>query len=419
MSTSYRAQYEQHRVFTLLRECETELEKTLSAKSPETANTLDRTQAIIEELGNRLNIANPFLVSTNSLNNLQSWLNEILGHLRNFNSNKSTAHLNQIPSYLDNIASQLASFPSTAKAGLIEGLADSIRKARKDVNDQARDYGKEVTEARDTAAAARKDLAEVKKRIDQETERTKSFLAGAQSQFEADLRRHSEERSKLLRELQQQFTEVRDDERKTLQAFLDEQRKLAHDSEKARQQLHLESRGQLAQRLKETNEFLTAEKKKVEELVHATAGASITAEFQLSSKTAAESAKPWRRLATVMLFLLVIAEGSIIGYQLYANKSFSWQESASRLSITVPFLLLAGYAATQAHRYHKIEDENRRIGAELSAVTPYLANIPDEARHQLLTQLAPKYFHGVREPSKEKSPIPSVASAMQSLTGKG
>ena len=80
---------------------------------------------------------------------------------------------------------------------------------------------------------------------------------------------------------------------------------------------------------------------------------------------------------------------------------FNWEVALFRLLVGLPFIGLAIYCARESSRHRSNEERNRRIELELTALEPYLYQLPPEKAKEIREKLTEKYFgNGGTELSK-------------------
>ena len=413
-SDPLRKQYEEHAVFARLREVGTALENVEKMELPDDASKayVGRIRFVLDEVSNRLEVASPYVVKIDVLNNLSSYWNEVNSQLNAYVTNKSAGHLSSANSQVDNVVANLPSLPIPHRPSIMEELGKSMRRAKT----EAISHAQEVAKSREATAAAQKDVDALRTRIDQEKDAFSKLQAKLQADFDADAKKRIEDHGKLLQAYEKELADSREHQRGEFQKFLDDQRANQQEEAKKRAEEAQKFEADLATRIKKTQVFLDEKRREVEEVVQATGSASMTGEFQNVGKTAAKSARLWRNLTAAALGVLCLVGIIVLGTELWLQKELKWEEVLARLNVTIPFLLFAGYAAAQARRYHRIEEDNKRVSVELSSIDPYLANLPKDVRDGLKAQLAPRYFQGIRNEKQTEADGLNVPSAVQSLS---
>lgn len=95
------------------------------------------------------------------------------------------------------------------------------------------------------------------------------------------------------------------------------------------------------------------------------------------------------------LFLMLVISG-LAGYMLYRavalDTAIEWKLLVTKVFTIATLLLPALYCARESEKHRKREWINRKFELELTAIDPYLANLPEEKRHALKEELAKKFF---------------------------
>ena len=74
------------------------------------------------------------------------------------------------------------------------------------------------------------------------------------------------------------------------------------------------------------------------------------------------------------------------------TNDFNWEVALFRLLVGVPFIGLAVYCARESSRHRTNEERNRRIELELTALEPYLYQLPQDKAREIREALTDKYF---------------------------
>lgn len=95
---------------------------------------------------------------------------------------------------------------------------------------------------------------------------------------------------------------------------------------------------------------------------------------------------------------IVLLAGFVL-FALYAfffpgADSLDWGRFTRRIVATTAFLVAAGFCALQAARHQAHERSNRRLQLAVTALDPYLANLPEEMRHVVKERMADHIFAG-------------------------
>lgn len=96
-------------------------------------------------------------------------------------------------------------------------------------------------------------------------------------------------------------------------------------------------------------------------------------------------------------------------------EQLSWERTLTRFGITVPLAALAAYAASQSRSHRDNERQARRTQLELAALDPYLALFPDEDKHALKKEIAPRLFGQPLPIGKGRDASPGVGQLIELL----
>jgi hypothetical protein len=97
------------------------------------------------------------------------------------------------------------------------------------------------------------------------------------------------------------------------------------------------------------------------------------------------------RLATIVVAL---AAALVLVFALFVDHSAagSWQQLLTRLLLSASFAGVAAYCGRESAAHRAVARDARARHLQLAALNPYLANMPEEDRMRLKSELAPGYF---------------------------
>lgn len=90
------------------------------------------------------------------------------------------------------------------------------------------------------------------------------------------------------------------------------------------------------------------------------------------------------------MILLVIA--SIYSFIHPLGDKSIWTEIAKRVCVAATFATVAGYASRQAKIHLDAERRYRKMELELTTLSPYLVELEDEKRKEILAKMVDQFF---------------------------
>jgi hypothetical protein len=109
-------------------------------------------------------------------------------------------------------------------------------------------------------------------------------------------------------------------------------------------------------------------------------------------QTADAEKKAANRLRWLAVGALALAVISSTAFALFHGDDFNWQVFASKSFISVPLLVLAGYAARESAKHRREEQYARKVELQLASIDSYLIELPDTERHRIKAKLADRFF---------------------------
>jgi hypothetical protein len=93
--------------------------------------------------------------------------------------------------------------------------------------------------------------------------------------------------------------------------------------------------------------------------------------------------------------LLVYSVQPMWAFHDITQQNLQWESVLIfRISLGLPWIGFAVYCARESSRHRTNEMRNRQIATELATIGPYLNNLPQDKKNQLLEKFAEKYFGG-------------------------
>ena len=135
--------------------------------------------------------------------------------------------------------------------------------------------------------------------------------------------------------------------------------------------------------------------------------------YQKTANEERSRAALWKGVASSSL-VLWITVGVVFFYFTY-DKDLTWATVARQTLISMPFILLAGFAALQVTRHQKNERRFRQAELELASIDPFLATLEDGERNQVKREFAVRYFGQLDADSKHDGASPKLLDLAGSL----
>jgi len=152
-------------------------------------------------------------------------------------------------------------------------------------------------------------------------------------------------------------------------------------------------------------EQVKTHKTEVEVLVGVIGNTGVTSGYLNTANSAQDSKVTWQRITVGAL--VVLAAGAVY---IFSKGAESWEALVSRVLTSLPIIILAAYAGSQADKYHQIEKRNRRLALELAAIGPYLASLPPDMQNKFRIDIGERSFghHDDTNKAPERSPATAL-----------
>lgn len=403
-----------HQVFTELAEIGKFLESANEACQQD-ATTIahwDRANAVVAHVRTVFNQTDPLLVVAGNLNNIASYLQQARAEISGFVSNKNAAHWNNAQTHFDNCLAQLAAIPRQSASGIedMREVAANYRTATAAYLNDLKVDGDEVAKEQ---ATLEKRISEATTEIAAQKQRLDTAIATFQQQF-SDAQQVRQNEFAAAEQSRVQAAAKAEHERQSSFDEAEEQR--AETSEKADSDVAkehaavIDSLNNGTKAIIDTMEGLKAHAQKLIGIITDTGMAH---GYQKTANEERSRSALWKGVAFSSL-VLWITVGVVFFYFTY-DKDLTWATVARQTLISMPFILLAGFAALQVTRHQKNERRFRQAELELASIDPFLATLDDGERNQVKREFAVRYFGQHEADSKHDGADPKLLDLAGSL----
>jgi len=165
---------------------------------------------------------------------------------------------------------------------------------------------------------------------------------------------------------------------------------------------------------------------KADELLGIIGNKGVTTNFKTVAEAETKQANKWRWFTAILFGLGLFAVGWNY-YRIQSNPEQFVDLVPSLLHFLSVFVIapIAWYTGRESARHRSNAEHARKMELELASVGPFIAALPEADRHQILSQLVPKYFGTVIpngesiEPLAIKAITEGVAVAVKGLKAGG
>jgi hypothetical protein len=360
---------------------------------------LERIRTTFDFLKDILERVDPWLVSENTMNNINSPIGQVLSELNNFNNDKNENRLNNIFSYLENLLVYLSQLIVPQSSEDIESVRQSVIKFRQSVGQHLGYVERDLT---DTATALRTNtekLNELSNSIDSQRNRIDSVVSEFQSQFSQAQNQRTEQFSNFLK-----IGEA--DVKGTIKSF-EQSFDLAiegYEKQVAIQQNTFESLIEdLKTKVQTELDQIHTMNKEAEKIVGIISMKGLAQGYQKIANDEGKKAF-WWNFGSLASMVAVIVFGVI--FLLMHKGTLDWTALISRIVLTGVGITLFTYCAKQATNHRNEERRNRKIELELASLDPYLKDLEEKEQKRVKQDLVSKYF-GVELPNSTTQQAPA------------
>lgn len=340
------------------------------------------------------------LTSMASLNNINSYCQQVFNELSHFRANKNPGHVANASAHADNIIPQLAGFAGSSTRITEDGL----KKIIDDLRTRSNSAIKTLVQEKDLLASQignfKKLIAEQEQKINEltaavETQKKEAVAVAAEvraeyNKTEAELR---SEFDNSLTSLKTGFTTMETSVKKSADEVLTELQR------------------------KETE---------AKRIVQVVGNVGVTGNYQNTAATEAKTANTLRWMTIGFFGAGVFIAVVVLIAHLFPNLSpvqivagNPW-ELALRLLTALAIATPAFYTARESARHRTNSDRAKQRELELASLGPFIELLPKETKEQIVTKLTDRYFGKDIEPHEVKpilEPKDAIDLAKQAIDG--
>jgi hypothetical protein len=380
-----------HPVHASLASAQAALEHLSTERSAQAAEDVERLSWVIDNLRERLDAAPGFSMTPGILDPMNQQLSQIANEVNSYNGNGNVAHLANANSYTDTLLDIGRSLPQSPKDRVGKAASRETERVRRLVSQVVSQSETEIEKLNVEAAStsqrlntARTEFAEQASAIEQRMIQAEARITDCISQLDAESTAH-----------QTQFAQEQKDRES---GFQENERERANRAEGALKEYTAEFDDlskELVEKAKAELAQLADLQKQADELVGAIGVTGVAAGYNETAQQQRRAANQWRLGTVGIAFLAAVVLSSALFID--HGRDDTWQLLTTRLVISLSFAGLAAYCGRQSAEHRREERTARARQIQLAALNPYLANMPEDERVKLKSELAVGYFTAIPE----------------------
>ncbi|WP_373893828.1 hypothetical protein [Virgibacillus sp. CBA3643] len=354
----------------------------------EDEEVIQRLEQVYTVVALRMKSADPYFVTTNVLDKINSQTENIIKNLTNYSQNKDNPNVNTnnilttINKELEQVIPLLLELDFPHNIEEMDALRDSIVNYKRSFGQHSSNlekYHKEIVEQK---SAIEERLESLNDHVDEAEEKANQAINDAISKIDG-----FEERFSSKQEIR--TNEFNKEQREREKDFNEKMIEVEDNYEKHKEDLD--------NRTKRYDEKLQQSKKKIEELIGAIGSGALSYGYKKYADMAMWNKWVWQFITVGSFIALIISAFYIIPD--LNSETFNWSVFLIRGLITISFGAMAGYSAKQASNSSKEEQENRDLQLKLATIDSYLEGLPN--KEELKSELTKEYFSNSNEYTTE------------------
>lgn len=358
--------------------------------------TVLQATAVLKQLVTQVQGANPLLLSTTSLDAISDHLSSMETAFPVLEGAETTATLADIRSSLEQVRRRLSDILVIQRPKDVDAVTRTIAEMRAFAEDQIKALNDEVGALRSRSEELDAEIKTAASAHEANVATLKTSLDEVSAAIEVN-------KGELQTALDSQNSLFEAEQKKRQATFTTTLDEISTAHQKAHAKLVQEGEASVQDVLKKANiilEKIEKRKGEVEEVAEAvglTATISGFAKYADQQKNSAD----WWRGGAVAALLAVVALG--VGTLAWVDPSdLTLQRSLLKGSVGTALAFLAGYAGKQSGHHRKEERRSRRLGLEVHAFDPYVANLDPTRQKALKEFMALRVFGHLEDPDSEE-----------------
>lgn len=338
---------------------------------------------------NQLDSVDAFLVQTDNLDNITKLFKKINAELNKYKVDKSTLHISEISNIIDHEAYHLWGMPLIATVTATRSIRDTVSSTIR--------YTKHELEALKNEFSSLNTLV---LKTTNEIELQKSRVDSAISEFQAQFSLAQESRQRNFSNEQLEiFNAFKKESEKRINDFTTK-----IDAFQQNYDNFIDSASNTIKR--SMDEFTISALNNLESIEHAKENAVkivgaigakvLSVGYIAAAETDRKTAESWEKFAKFTFYAWIIIVAGFAFATFVRNTDITWSMTLSKLLISTPFILFAGFSAIQVSIHRRSERINRRSGLEMDTIDPFLSTLDKDSQREIKKMLVDKFF-GQRE----------------------
>lgn len=354
---------------------------------------ISRIRQVVSHARTRLESTDPRLTSENTIQRISNHSGNLLQHIEGFRANRNFGNLTNGNSEIEGLViaiSQLPSIPWDADQDIAREAAESFRNEVSNLKSQIRqrsdkfdtDINQFATSLDQIKGDSQEQIASLELGVQSKNNEFSQRVAEFQSQIgehinrlDQTLSRTNDQFSRSEREWSDTYSESQNQRQNDFQSLVDEQRNEG----------------------KALIDYLQETASKAGQILGVTA-ASVTADAYLKEADSQKAQADKWRWGAVIAFIVAGGLGvALLIWPGMANDSLLSNVIRfyiTRLTVVLGVVGLGIYLVKESGQHRKREHENRRLSNELTTFRPFLSEMTDEDRNELVKKASDRYFPG-------------------------
>lgn len=352
---------------------------------------LGRISLTFDYLKEALDRVDPWLVSTSTMDNINSPISQVLGEITNYKNYRNEGHLSNCLAYIEGLLPYFPQILVTKTPEEIESLRSSIIKFRQSVGQHLSRLENDITGTSTALTNNKEKLNELTSSINDQKTRVDSIVNEFQSQFSQGQNQRTEEFNNLIKKSEEDLKGSIQNFEENFDSAIEANDQQLESKQNSYDSIIEDLKSKVQTELDQIKEM----NKEAEKVLGLMSMKGLAKGYQKIANDESKKAFIWNAISILSLMTII---GFGYDYIINHEGTISWTSLISRVVLTGVGLTLFTYCAKQATNHRNEERRNRKIELELASLDPYLKDLDTEEQKKVKHDLVNKYF-GVELPS--------------------
>jgi len=375
--------FESHQIHDSLNTIDSIINELLERENmqPDALLELEQARHVLNYLKLMLDNCDPTLIPPTVLNNLNdNMAKRIISELTNFRSTNNNVYLVNVNNHLDSHIPTISNLVVPHLPTDIDGIKQSIVTFKRLASRSIRETESEFKRVESIKNELEQGFSQISTTVEDQRSRLEAILEDFQQDFSDAQKSRDEDYDKRTKEISILFDNL-------INQKVNDAEVVIKEIEGRGQELEEYFSVQVSEYISKLDDY----KSQAERIMNAISNTSMVGRYQEVANQEKDSFEFWRRFTTGSMIALCFF-ALINFFFLPIGTEVIWADIGKRLFVAATLATLAGFASRQAKIHLEASRKYRKIELELTSLNPYLLELEDDKRKEILAEMVGKFF---------------------------